>query len=89
MFAFLRLVVMGFVILTICYICLSLYARARERERLEQRWVEDGMVGDRRAYVRAGLDAYGGSLRRKLILGVYVIPVVAISAIIYIINHSQ
>ncbi|MCC5974398.1 MAG: hypothetical protein JJT81_10155 [Rubellimicrobium sp.] len=89
MFAFMRLVVMGFVILTVVYICLSLYARARERERLERRWVEEGMVGDRRAFVRAGLDAYGGSLRRRMILGVYVVPVVVIGTIIYIVNHSN
>ncbi len=86
--AFIRLVFVGFVVLTIVYVCLSLYSRARRRERLERQWEEDGLEGDKRAFIRAGLQEYDGSLRRKLILGVYVVPVAVVSIIIYIVNYS-
>jgi Ca2+/Na+ antiporter len=85
---FLRLFGMGFVVLTVIYICLSFYSRAARREKLERQWEEDGMEGDKRAFVKAGLKEYDGSLRRKLILGVYVVPVVVIGTIIYVFNYA-
>ena len=35
-----------------------------------------------------GLEDYDGSLRRKLILGVYIIPVILMITIIYLMNFS-
>jgi len=87
MAAVLRLAVIGFVALTIIYVCLSFYSRAARREKLEQEWDTEIREGDRKAFVRAGLQDYDGSLRRKLILGVYVVPVVAVSTIIYVVNY--
>lgn len=84
----LRLIVILFVALTIVYISLSFYSRARRREKLEQEWQDEGMEGDKRAFVQTGLQEYDGSLRRKLILGVYVVPVVVIGTIIYAINYA-
>ena len=86
MFALARLVVIGFVVLTIIYVCLSLWSRSVRRGKLEAEWSEEGMTGDRDAFVEEGLRAYDGSLRRKLILGVYVIPVCLVSLIIYLTN---
>ena len=44
------------------------------------------MTGDRDAFIDAGLKEYDGSLRRKLILGVYIIPVSLVILIIYLTN---
>ncbi|MGB7241113.1 MAG: hypothetical protein WBC93_03370, partial [Sulfitobacter sp.] len=79
MFALGRLVVLGFVILTVIYICLSLYSRAVRRGKLRAEWDENNGPGDRDAFVDKGLEDYDGSLRRKLILGVYVVPVILVS----------
>jgi hypothetical protein len=46
------------------------------------------MTGDRDAFVQQGLDDYDGSLRRKLILGVYVIPFVLMCVVIYLTNFA-
>lgn len=81
-----RLLVVGFLVLSVVYICLSLYSRAVRRDKLEREWDEEVQTGDREAFVKAGLRDYDGSLRRKLILGVYVVPMVVISAIIYFTN---
>lgn len=86
MFAFARLLVIGFLVLSVVYICLSLYSRSVRRDKLEREWDEEIQQGDRETYVQAGLRDYDGSLRRKLILGVYIVPMVVISAIIYFTN---
>ena len=86
MFALARLLGMGLIVLTVVYICLSLYSRSVRREKLETEWDEDGRTGDRDAFVQQGLQDYDHSLRRKLILGVYVVPILVVSAIIYLTN---
>ena len=86
MLGFIKLFAIGMVVLTVIYICLSLYSRAARRDKLEKAWDEGGMTGDRDDFVENGLREYDGSVRRKLILGVYIIPITAIAAIIYFTN---
>lgn len=86
MFALARLMVIGFLVLSVVYICLSLYSRAVRRDKLEKEWDEEIQQGDRETFVKAGLRDYDGSLRRKLILGVYIVPLTVISVIIYLTN---
>ncbi|MDU8910839.1 hypothetical protein [Aestuariicoccus sp. MJ-SS9] len=86
MFALARLFIVGFIVLTIVYVVLSLYSRSVRRGKLEAQWDEEGMTGDKDAFVREGLEDYDGSLRRKLILGVYVIPLCLITLVIYLTN---
>ncbi len=81
-----RLVIIGFVVLTIIYVALSLYSRAVRRDKLEKRWDEEGRPGDMENFVREGLERYDNSVRRKLILGVYVIPICVVTGIIYYMN---
>jgi len=81
-----RLYFFGFLVLIVIYICLSFYSRSARREKLEREWDEDIRDGDREAFVRAGLDDYDGSLRRKLILGVFVVPILFIITLIYVTN---
>jgi Ca2+/Na+ antiporter len=83
-----RLVIILLVALTIVYISLSLYSRSVRRRKLEAEWAEEGRTGDRDAFVREGLEDYDGSLRRKLILGVYVVPLALIALIIYLVNFA-
>ena len=87
MIAFIRVFAIAFVVLTVIYVCLSFYSRAVRREKLEAQWDDESREGDKRAFVRAGLKEYDGSLRRRLILGVYVIPVVIVSTIVYVVNY--
>ncbi|MGB7316336.1 MAG: hypothetical protein WBC85_00025 [Planktotalea sp.] len=86
MLALARLLVFGFLVLSVIYVCLSLYSRSVRRGKLEKEWDEEVKEGDREAFVRDGLLDYDGSLRRKLILGVYVIPICVVSFIIYATN---
>ena len=65
---------------------MSLYSRAVRRDKLEAEWDEGPQKIDRDTFVEAGLKDYDESLRRKLILGVYVIPVVLVGIIVYLTN---
>ena len=87
MFALARLLVVGFVVCTLVYICLSLYSRSVRRDKLETEWREGDTEGANiEEYVQKGLKDYDGSLRRKLTLGVYVVPFCIVSFIIYATN---
>ena len=88
MFALARLMVIGFVVLTVIYVCLSLYSRAVRRSKLKSKWEAGPKKVDRDTFVQRGLEKYDNSIRRKLILGVYIVPVVLVSVIIYLTNFS-
>lgn len=82
-----RLVVFGFVILTVIFVVLSITSRRSERKRLEQEWELEGHGGEKAVYVREGLAVYDRSLRRKLIFGVYLVPLAVIGTIVYVVNY--
>jgi Ca2+/Na+ antiporter len=83
-----RLVGLAFVVLTVIYICLSFYSRAVRRGKLEAEWLEGGQDVDRDTFVQEGLTRYDSSLRRKLILGVYVVPTLLVMLLIYLTNFA-
>lgn len=88
MIAFLRLMVMGFAVLTVAYFIIGIYSRSVERERLEKEWdgdpANEGAAPDARdAYIEAGMRDYAHSLRRKLIWLVYIIPMGLLIAVLY------
>ncbi len=88
MFGLLRLAAFGFIALTVVYVSLSFYSRAVRRGKLEDEWDAGTGEGDREGFIREGLAEYEGSLRRKLIWGVYVIPTMVVGAIIYVTNYG-
>ncbi|WP_342078131.1 hypothetical protein [Yoonia sp. SS1-5] len=89
---FVRLVVFGFVALTIIYFSISLYSKSVRRERLEKEFdanpPEGADAAARDAYIKNGMEAYHNSIRPKLIGLVYVVPVVVVSVIVYVVNTN-
>ncbi|WP_111734634.1 hypothetical protein [Roseovarius amoyensis] len=86
MAALARLLVIGFVVLTVIYVSLSIYSRSVRRRKLQEWWEEEGRPGELDTYTEEGLRDYEGSLRRKLIWGVYIVPVAVVALIIYLTN---
>lgn len=86
MAALLRLLIFGFLLLSVVYVVISIWSRSVRRRKLEREWDERERLGDRDAYIQEGMEAYEASLRRKLILLVYVVPVVTMLIIIYVTN---
>lgn len=85
---FLRLMLMSIVVLTIVYLCLLFYARARKREKLEEEWLASGRPGTRESFIDEAVERYSTLLRRRLIWGVYVVPLCAIAVLIYVTNFA-
>ena len=85
-FGWFRLGFVAFVLLTVIYVLVSLYSKSVRREWLEERFDAGGVEGDRDTYIEAGMVQYRQGLRRRLILLVYVVPVVSTVVTIYVVN---
>lgn len=79
-------VLIAFAVLTAIYVIISIWSRSVRREKLEEEWDEEIRDGDRDAFIEAGLRDYDRSLRRKLILGVYVVPLALVLVLVYVTN---
>lgn len=87
MISFFRMLIPLLIVLSLAYAVLSLRARARARDRLEQEWEEEGRSGDRDAFIDEGLEDYSGSFRRKILLAIYVVPLLLIGLMVYLTNY--
>ncbi|GHF00123.1 hypothetical protein GCM10016455_21260 [Aliiroseovarius zhejiangensis] len=84
-----RLVMFGFIGLSVVYVLVSLYSRSVRLEKLENQWAEehpDGDETDREAWLQQGMEDYKKSFRPKLILLVYVIPALFVLMSLILIN---
>lgn len=84
---FVRLIVGGFILLSITYFAVSWYSRSVRREKLEKWWDEapvDGVTRD--DYIAEGMDVYENGLRKKLILLIFVIPPIVVATIMVLVN---
>lgn len=83
---FVRLVVFGFIFLSVVYLLVSIYSRSIRREKLEDEWDEEIKQGDRDAFIAEGMKDYEGSLRKKLILLIFIVPICVVAALFVIVN---
>ncbi len=78
MIALLRLLLVGFVVLTVVYWLALVYARSVRRERLEKEYdagsVDGDVKGHRDDYIAQGMAEYEHGLKRKLLWLVYILP---------------
>lgn len=89
---FIRLVLFGFLALSIVYLSISIYSRSVRREKLENAWAEENVgstdMAARDVYVAEGIKAYNASFRPKLIGLVYIIPTIIVIAIVFVTNRN-
>ena len=89
---FIKLVVFGFIGLSIIYLSIAIYSKSVRRERLENEFdanpPEGADAATRDAYIAEGMAAYQRSFRPKLIGLVYVIPLIVVCVIIYVTNTN-
>lgn len=87
---FIRLIVLGFIGLSVLYFLISVYSRSIRREKLEKAWdanpSNEGDMSARDAYIEEGMAEYENGFRKKLIVLVYVIPPLFIAVILYLTN---
>jgi hypothetical protein len=83
-----ELTVFGFLFLSVVYVLVSIYSRSVRREKLEKRWDDEEMEGDRDAFIAEGMAHYEQGLRKKLIVLIYIIPAVLVPGMIYFLNFK-
>lgn len=93
MLALLRLIGLVLVIEALFYALLTVYLRSTRREALEKEWDRRhpdraGDSPERRVFIRRAMQGFSRTLRGRLALLVLVLPVVAIVAIIIIVNYD-
>ena len=87
-FGLIRLFIMAFVVMLAVYFILSAWSRTVRRDKLGAEWDAEIKTGDREAFIEEGLEDYDGSLRRKLIFGVFVVPYLVIGVLVYLVNFQ-
>lgn len=88
---FLRLVFALLALLTIIYVCLWMYLCAQKRRELEDEWIEDGGVaagGKWKSFLHGRMADFRTELRKRMILGVYVMPITVLAIFIYVTNSD-
>ena len=88
MVALTRLLIFGLIALGTLYFGLSWYYRSAHHAKMEKDWEAAGRPGIREAYVEEGMAQYQRSLRRRLLWLVFILPVTAVMAIIWITNFN-
>lgn len=84
----LRLAVVAMIGLSVVYFLVSIYSRSVRREKLEKRWDAEKLEGDRDTWIEAGMKAYDGGLKRRLLWLIFIIPMVAFTAIFFYVNWN-
>ncbi|WP_431024293.1 hypothetical protein [Halomonas sp. H5] len=88
MIAFTRLLVVVLVLLTLCYGIVNLYLYVRWRSQLKREWLERERQGRHDEFLRRGLRRCRRRWRPVLIGLIYVLPITALTLLVYIINFT-
>ena len=72
--------------LSVVYVSLYFYLRAGAKMKLEEEWVMQGRPGDREEWVDERLDPRAARLRKWLVFLVYILPICALTLIVYFTN---
>lgn len=91
MIALFRLIVLVFLLEAMFYLLLRIYIRSLRRERLEEIWDERhpdraGNNPARDEFVRKSMVGFDRTLKSRLLWLVFIIPTLAIMAIVYWVN---
>ena len=82
MIALLRWAVFGFLGLSIIYVVMGLYFRSVRREALEKRYDAGKGEGTREVFIARGMQAYRHSLRKRLLVLIYILPAITFVIIV-------
>lgn len=89
--ALIRLWLFLLLVQLVFYVLLRIYVRSQQVERLENRWDarhpdQAGNTAARRAFIAKAMTGFNRSLRARLALLVFVLPTVAVLAIVVLVN---
>jgi hypothetical protein len=88
MIAVLRLAALLFIILTVIYLILSFGLRQIALKEAREAWEAAETRIDWETFREAKLKTHDRAMRRKLVLGVYILPTALIGALVYFVNFA-
>lgn len=84
----LRMIILWLVALPLVHWIVALWARSVRREALERDFDDGGEPGTREEFIAAGMAAYEHSLRKKILVLVYILPILAVVMIAWAVNSN-
>lgn len=69
------------------HLLLRLWLRSRQRARLERRWAAEDLLGDREGWIAREMRLHDRGLKWRLLWLIYLLPVLAVAAIIHFVNE--
>jgi hypothetical protein len=84
----LRAIILWVLVLPLVHWVVAIYFRSLRREALERDYDNGGETGTREDFIAAGMAAYEGSLRARIVVLVYIIPILAVVAIAWAVNAN-
>lgn len=83
-----RNIVLLLVVLTVTYLVLSASKRRKRRAELQDEYDASDTQQDKSAFIAKGMQEYQKSYRPKLILSVFLVPLMVFILLIYLANRS-
>ena len=84
----LRAIALWALILPLVHWVVAVYFRSLRREALEREFDDGGEKGTREDFIARGMAEYEGSLRARILVLVYIIPLLAVVAIAWAVNAN-
>lgn len=88
----LRAIILWVLVLPLVHWVVAIYFRSLRREALERDYDKGGdngvESGTREDFIAAGMAAYEGSLKARIVVLVYIIPILAVVAIAWAVNAN-
>jgi len=88
MIIWVRNIIFIVLILSVIYVLLSSFGRARQRKRLTTEYKAHKPEADKDEFITKGMVKYDRSMRPKLFLFVFIIPIIVISTLIFLAQYS-
>lgn len=88
MVGWIRNIVIIFAVLSAVYAVLNVTANLRERQKLRRDYHNQTEVESQQDFVDHGLRKYNRSLRPKMLLGIYLIPLAIASLLIWLAQYG-
>ena len=88
MIIWVRNIVFIVLILSVIYVLLSTSGRMRQRKRLNSEYKADKPETSKDDFIEKGMIKYDRSMRPKLFLFVFIIPIIIIGTLIFLAQYS-
>ncbi len=88
MIAVLRLAVLIFAVMTVIYLILSFGLRQVAQKEARDEWEALETRIDWETFLERKMKHHNRAMRRKLVLGVYILPTLLIAALVYFVNFA-